>query len=210
MKTFTELFQTILTADREESRKAARGVRKFLYSSSREGDKYKIIASIINKAPLEYEKIKENWRQENFVIAISVIYFLHDKDSEPDFLFPWLFKLIQHEKGNVRYAAVRMFENELGPLSYHIRFPGGKSILGLSPKLADLTLFELYINLNNLMATYWKKEYKRCKYISSLPSGVYKSIQLLLARLEDICSKEYLNHLITQIQITKYQKPLRA
>lgn len=209
MKTLTELFKTILTADKNTGRKAAREVRKLLYSSST-GNKYKSIASIIDKAPVEYEKIKENWRQENFVMAISVIYFLHNKKNRPDFLFPWLFKLLRHENGYIRYASVRMFENELGPLTYHIRFPGNKSILNLSSKDADFILFQLYINLNNLMVNFWKPEYKRHKYISSLPAGVYKSIQLILSCLEDYCGKEYMDRLERQTHLTKQQTPFRA
>lgn len=210
MKTFTELFKTILTADRDTSRKTAREVRKLLYNSNA-GNKYKSIARVIDKAPLDYEKIKESWRQENFVIAISVIYFLHNKESQPDFLFPWLFKLLHHENGHIRYASVRMFENELGPLTYHIRCPNRKSsILKLSPKAADFILFQLYINLNNLMADFWKPEYKRHKYISSLPAGVYKSIQLILSCLEDYCGKEYMDNLTRQTYLTGQQTPFRV
>ncbi len=210
MKTFTELFKTILTADKDTSRKAAREVRKLLYSYSA-GNKYKSIALIIDKAPLEYEKIKESWRQENFVMSISVIYFLHNKKSQPDFLFPWLFKLLHYENGYIRYASVRMIENELGPLTYHIRFPNRKSsILNLSPKRADFILFELYTHLNNLMANFWKPEYKRYKYISSLPAGVYKSIQLILSRLEECCGKEYIDCMAGQTYLTGRQTPFRA
>ena len=130
MITFPELFRAILTADKDESRQAARGVRKFLYSSNgKSKDDYKNesrdIKDIINRAPGEYAKIAENWRQENFVIAISVIYYLHDeKQNQPDFLFPWLFNLLQHKNGNVRHAAVRMIDHEMGTLTVHLRFPG--------------------------------------------------------------------------------------
>lgn len=210
MKTFTELFKTILTGDKDTSRKAAREVRKLLYSSSA-GNKYKSVARVIDKAPLDYEKIKEDWRQENFVIAISVMYFLHDRESQPDFLFPWLFKLLRHENGYIRYASVRMIENELGPLTYHIRFPNRKSsILGLSPKHADFILFELYVHLNNLMADFWKPEYRRYKYISSLPAGVYKSVQLILSRLEDCCGQHYMDYLARQTHLTGQQTPFRT
>ena len=68
MKTFRELFDTILSADDKQSRLAARKVRKFLYGSH--GGQYKEIASIIENAPNEYAKITENFRQENFVIAV--------------------------------------------------------------------------------------------------------------------------------------------
>lgn len=209
MASFNELFNDILTADKNSSRKTAREVRKLIYSFS-EVDKYKLITSIIDNAPIEYAKIKEDWRQENFVIAISVMYFLHNKENQPDFLFPWLFKLLQHKNGNIRHAAVRMFENESGPLTYHIRFPGEEStILKLSSESADSILFELYVNLNNLMADFWKPSFKKHKYISLLPTGVYKSIQLILSHLEDNCGREYLEHLMKQNFMSGYITPLR-
>ena len=200
MKTFLEYFNTILTGDKDASRKAARDARKFLYSSH--GGQYKDIASIIENAPKEYDKIAENWRQENFVVAVSVLYFLHNRENQPDFLFFWLFHLLQHENGNVRHAAVRMLENELGPLTVHIRFPNEKTICPrLSPEQADNILFELFANLNNLAADSWKPAYKKYKYISSLPSGTYKSVQMILGQLEEDCGKDYMMRIERRLKL---------
>ena len=58
-KTFTELFKVILTGDKDDSRKAAREVRKLLYSSHN-GGKYDDIKKIIENAPDEHCKIKES------------------------------------------------------------------------------------------------------------------------------------------------------
>ena len=196
MTTFSEYFNIILTGDKEASRKAARQVSKLTYSSWGDGrEKFDAIAEIVENAPKEYEKIKEDWRQENFVMAISVMYFLHNKREQPDFLFPWLFDLLQHIKGNIRYAAVRMLKNELGPLTVYIRVPDyelqyGKQ--GLSPKQADAILYELYFNLNKLIGDLWKPNYKRYKYIESLPSGPYKSVQMVLGTLEEYCGEDYM------------------
>ena len=188
MKTFTELFNTILTADEEISRQAAREVRKLVYSSG-ENEKYKCIASIIENAPAEYVKIIEDWRQENFVMAISVMYFLHNRENQPDFLFPWLFQLLQNKNGNIRHSAVRMIEHELGSLTYHIRFPGEKiSRRELSPEQADRIIFGLRTNLNNLATSFWKDSYRKFKYLDRLPNGTYKSVQLILSLLDDYCS----------------------
>jgi len=210
MPTFAELFNTILTGDRDESRTAARQVRKQVYSSG-DGNKYKSITSIIDNAPQEYEKIMEGFRQENFVVAISVMYFLHDKERHPDFLFPWLFHLLQHENGNIRLAAVRMIENELGPLTVHIRFPDKKSSYfgSFTPELADMILFGLFGNLNSLAADLWNPSYKKYKYISSLPNGPYKSVQMVLSVLEEDCGKEYLSRLddsLRKMQIMESRK----
>ncbi len=195
-KTFTELFDIIFTGNKDDSRKAAREVRKLLYSS-RDGGKYESIKKIIENAPDEYRKIEEDWRQENFVVAVSVLYFLHGKENQPDFLFPWLFYLLQHQNGNIRQSAVRMIENELGPLTVHIRIPDYKQSKSKSEQ-SDFILLNLFIALNNLLANSWKPEYKKYKYVDSLPTCSYKSIQMVLGRMEDDCGKAYMKRLKNQ------------
>lgn len=186
--TIKECFETILNGDKEESRQAARKVRKLLYSSQGDHIKFKEIKELVNNAPNEYEKIPEDWRQENFVMSISVIYYLHDRENEPDFLFPWLFQLLQHKNGYIRHAAVKMICHEIGPLTYHIRFPGDKSIWHkFSPEQADNILRCLFTSLNDLLSILWQPKYKRYKYVDSLPTSPYKSVQMVLADLEESC-----------------------
>ncbi|MFH0857886.1 MAG: hypothetical protein V1848_04020 [Candidatus Magasanikbacteria bacterium] len=192
MKTILELFNTILTADIDTSRKASREVRKLIYSSH--NGQYSDILSIIKNAPEKYEKIEEDFRKNNFVMAISVIYFLHDREDHPDFLFPWIFNLLQHENGNIRFAAVRMLEHELGPLTYHIRLPNEKlNNRELSPEQADIILYNLFINLHILSTNLWKPSYKKFKYISSLPTGPFKSVQMILSQLDEYCDDNFMN-----------------
>lgn len=193
MKTLKEAFKVILEADKEESRKAARLVRKLLYSSAGGGNKLDDISHIIDNAPAAYAKIKEDFRQENFVMAISVIYFLHGRDTEPDFLFPWFLELIKHKNGYIRYAVLRMFSNDFGPLTYHIRCPGEKSSsLGFSSEVADHIIYKLFMCLDNMAISLYEPKYKKYKYIDSLPVGPYKTVQQTLATLSDDCGEEYL------------------
>jgi hypothetical protein len=198
MSNFVDCFNIILNGNKEASRKAARDARKMVYSSH--GNQYKDIKLIIENAPKVYAKIKDDFRQENFVVAVSVMYFLHNRENQPDFLFSWLFDLLQHKNGNIRYATVRMFENEIGPLTYHIRFPNEKPCewRNLPCEKADLILLELFVNLHNLANSLWKPVYKKYKYISSLPSGTYKSIQMILSFMEDYCGKEYIAQLVSR------------
>ncbi len=187
--TFIKLFKAILSADKDVSRQAAREVRKFLYSSRSSQNDLKSIASIVEDAPTEYAKIEDDWRQENFVMAVSVIYYLHNRENQPDFLFSWLFQLLQHKNGNIRHAAVRMVQSELGPLTYHIRFPNEKLTRPeLSKEKADGILLGLRANLSNLEENSWKNSYRKFKYIDELPSGTHKSVQLILSLLDDYCS----------------------
>lgn len=197
MNTFKECFNIILHGDKSDSRLAARKVRKLLYSSRGSRDEFIDITNLINNAPGEYAKISEEWRQENFVVAISVLYYLHDKEERPDFLFPWLFQLLQHPNGVIRYAAVRMISNEIGPLTVHMRFPGDKSGYRgkLKPEQADSILYSLFVSLNGLLSVLWQPKYKRYKYIDSLPASSYKSVQMVLAELEESCGKKYIDHL---------------
>lgn len=200
MDTLKECFDTILHGNEGDSRLAARKVRKLVYSSPTNPDKYKDIKNLINNASDNYAKISEEWRQENFVAAISVMYFLHDREGQPDFLFPWLFQLLQHSNGVIRYAAVKMFYNKIGPLTVHIRIPGHKpGYFGkLTPKQADTILYSLLVSLNGLLSTLWQPKYNKYKYIESLPASSYKSVQMVLADLEESCGQEYINHFMKQ------------
>lgn len=189
-----ECFDVILSGDKDDSRLAARRVRKLLYSSQGEKDKYQDIKNIINEAPDKYAEISEDWRQKDFVVAVSVIYYLHDREEQPDFLFPWLFQLLQHSDGTIRYAAVRMLSNELGPLTVHIRVPGHKSDK-LKPEQADNILHALFVSLNGLLSVLWEPKYKRYKYIDSLPPSSYKSVQMVLAEMEELCGRKYTGRL---------------
>ncbi len=197
--TIKECFDTILHGNKSDSRLAARRVRQLLYSSTGTDNRKKFIdiANLIKNAPREYEKISEEWRQENFVTAVSVIYYMHDREEQPDFLFSWLFKLLQHPNGIIRYASVRMLSNEIGPLTVHIRFPEHKpGYFGkLTQEQADTILRSLFISLNQLLSTVWQSKYKRYKYIDSLPASLYKSVQMVLAELEESCGHKYMNRL---------------
>ena len=198
MNTIKECFNTILRGDKEKSRLAARRVRKLVYSSSAEGrEKFEEIAALVRTAPENYARISEDWRQENFVMAVSIIYFLHDRENQPDFLFPCLFQLLQHPNGYIRHAAVKMITHEIGSLTYHIRFPHEKSNWHkFSPEQADMILHSLFASLNGLLSALWQPKYKRYKYIDSLPPSPYKSVQMVLAELEYSCGKEYIGRLV--------------
>lgn len=205
MNTIKECFEKILHGNKDQSRLAARRMRKLLYGS-KGIDKYNDIKNLIKTAPVAYIKISEDWRQENFVTAISVIYFLHDKQAEPDFLFPWLFQLLLHSNGVIRYASVRMLSHELGPLTVYIRIPDFKpnDLTDLKPKQADAILFSLFTNLNKLLESMWKPAYKKYKYISSLPAGPYKSIQMVTVKIEELCGSEYMDKLTEQYRQNSY------
>ena len=197
-KTYTELFDIILTADKEESRKSARMIREHLHSSNNRGG-FDSIKSIITNAPEEYLTISEGWRQENFVVAVSILYFLHEEEkNEPDFLFPWLFYLLQHKNGNIRQSAVRMLINDLGPLTVHIRCSEYEQSTLISEQ-SDIILLNMYIVLNNLLVELWSPKYKKYKYVSSLPACPYKSTQMVMSRLEYYCGNVYIKQLKNQL-----------
>ena len=197
MSTLKECFKIILLGDEIESRLAARQVRKLLYSSQGYKEEFNDIKYIISGAFGEYYKIAEDWRQENFIIALSVIYYLHDKEERPDFLFPWFFQLLQHQNGYIRHATVKMITQELGPLTVHIRLSDDKMFFKdrLTPEKADRIIISLFISLHDLMNVFWIPKYKKYKYINSLPASPYKSVQMILAEMEYLCGREYMNKL---------------
>ncbi len=206
-KTFPELFKAILTGNEKDSHASARAVRKLLYSSDNTGG-FKEIGEIIENAPKEYFAISEDWRKENFVVSVSVLYYLHDKENEPDFLFSWTLYLLQNKNGNIRQSAVRMIENELGLLTVHIRIPNKNYAGDLQPDKADLILFSLFVALNDLIGCVWNPKYKKYKYIRSLPTGPYKSIQLVLCRIREDCGAEYMKQMKKRLS-NLYSPPRR-
>ncbi len=197
MNTIKECFEVILRGDEIESRLAARKVRKLLYSAQGDREKFDMIKDVVNGAANEYANISEEWRQENFVMAVAVIYFLRDKDAAPDLLFEWFLDLLQNPNGAIRYAAVRMLENEIWPLTVHIRVPGHKAgYFGkLTQEQADIILASLFASLHVLLTALWQPSYKRYKYIKSLPASPYKSVQMVLEKLEECCGKSYVDRL---------------
>lgn len=195
-KTFSGLFNDILTGNKENSRKAAREVRKLLYGCKNR-EEFEKIEKIIEDAPNKYDNILEDWRQENFVISISILYFLHGEKIRPDFLFPWLLYLFQHKNGNVRQSAIRMIGHELGALTVHIRCPDYMQSTS-KIKQSDTILLGLFISLNNLLAYLWNPKYKKYKYIASLPTCPYKSAQFVLCDMEHDCGAKYMKRLKEQ------------
>lgn len=193
-KAFHDLFNTILTGKKEESRKAAREVRKLLYKIDWDKKSRRNIQKMIENAPKTHRNITEGWREENFVIAISVIYFLHDREVQPDFLFPWLFYLLRQQNGNVRNAARRMIEHELRTLTVHIRCPDYKQSKA-KIKHSNFILLGLYASLNYLLGYSWDQKYEKYKTIGSLPTSPFKTVQMILCEFEDICGKKYVKQL---------------
>lgn len=135
--------------------------------------------------------LEEQWRKAYFVRAISVLYFLHDREDMPDFLFPWLCQLLEHSSGTIRYAAVRMFENELGPLTVHIRFPDKN--YDLDPDHADRILYSLFCSLKLMLEFTWRPAYEKIEYIHLLPASPYKSVQMVISEMRDCCGDEYMD-----------------
>lgn len=90
-----------------------------------------------------------------------------------------------------------MIDSELGPLTLYIRYPEYKTedLNGIKQEQFDFILMNLFIGLNHLLDVSYKPEYKRYKYIDSLPVCPYKSIHMVLSEMEDSCGKEYMKQL---------------
>lgn len=193
-ETFPELFEIILSGEKEASRQAAREVRKLLYSDRGKQGGFQGIKAIINEAPGTYETISEDWRQEKFVMAVSVLYFLNDRDNQPDFIFPWLFSLLLHRNGYIRHAAVRMVTDELGPLTVHLRHPKDK-YHKQKIEQSEAIIDSMFMALSSMLISTRDPKYRRYKFIDSLPASPFKSVQMLLRELEDMCGESHMRSL---------------
>ncbi len=116
------------------------------------------------------------------------------------------FLILLHSNGVIRFASVRMLSHELGPLTVYVRIPGFKpgGLTNLKPKQADAILFSLFMDLIKLLESIWKPAYKKYKYISSLPVGPYKSVQMIMAKIEELCGAEYMAKLAEQYRQKRY------
>ena len=189
-KDIKECFNVILEGDKVASKKASRKAHKIISMMKRPD--YDYLIEMVMDSPHQYMSISESWRQENFVMAISSTFFLVD-EAQHGHLFPWLFQLLQHDNGNIRYAAVRMFENCFGPMTYHIRFPDDPEQYK-DYRIDSTLLKELFMSLNGLLSVYWDARYEQYEYINSLPSSQYKSIQMALVTLEDMCGEGFFDN----------------
>lgn len=68
---------------------------------------------------------------------------------------------------------------------------------------ADQVLSDMFITLVSMANDYWEPKYKKYKYISSLPSGPYKSIQMVLSELEEDCGEQFMNKLHQKFKLEK-------
>lgn len=60
------------------------------------------------------------------------------------------------------------------------------------------------MNLNKLLESVWRPKYKKYKYISSLPAVPYKSAQMVMARIEELCGAEYMGKLAEKYRQKRY------
>ncbi len=90
------------------------------------------------------------------------MYFLHHKESNPNFFLPFLLGLLENENGKIRYCAYKMISNDLGPLTVHLRHPGSTSDK-ISVEKAEEVLFAIHSALEYLIQKHYDKKYK--KYI---------------------------------------------
>lgn len=189
-KDIKECFKIILEGERAASKNASRKTHKIISMMKRPD--YDYLVEMVMDSPHQYMSISEGWRQENFVMAISSTFFLAD-EAQHGHLFPWLFQLLQHDNGNIRYAAVRMFETCFGPMTYHIRFPDDPEQYK-DYRMDNTLLKELFMSLHGLLSVYWDARYEQYEYINSLPSSQYKSIQMALVTLEDMCGEGFFDN----------------
>ncbi len=120
-----EAYQKILYGTESEAKKAWQGMRKLVYSGG--NGKYDEIKKELEKVKENYKNIVEDWRREFYISSISIMYFLHHKESNPNFFLPFLLGLLENENGKIRYCAYKMISNDLGPLTVHLRHPGSTS-----------------------------------------------------------------------------------
>jgi transposase-like protein len=89
-----EAYQKILYGTEPEAKKAWQSMRKLVYSGGH--GKYDEIKEELENVKENYKNIVEDWRREYYISSISIMYFLHHKESDPNFFLPFLLGLLEN------------------------------------------------------------------------------------------------------------------
>ena len=89
-------------------------------------------------------------------------------------------RVMQHPSGKVREAAIRAIDWMIMDIHIFLDPPDGTTRDAITIKRNRIRFCHFVYAIELLCERYYEKRYSRCKYVSSLPSGIYKSLQRLL------------------------------
>ena len=157
-----ELIRLIKTGDTEQSRTAKKALHKLRDSSD---DKVRaLIAAELTSEMRDFDSIENTDNRANFIYSLGLV-FLSKIDTHFDFFMDFLIERLQDKNGKIRNAALNVAK-------------GIYPIPSLRHKIEQRMK-----ETEKLLEKYCQPKFKRCKYVQSLPPGIYKSLQMLMHKL---------------------------
>jgi len=125
-----------------------------------------------------FDSIKNLKNREAFAQMLKY-FVLIDRFSNLEAVTDFILKNIQHEKGGIRLAVIRAAENLAIDINY---LPSN----GRSKKFSGEEIEEIFRiysrtidTVRDLLSKYYDRKYDRYEYVNEIPSGIYKSLQML-------------------------------
>ncbi len=188
------LIQIIKTGAPDEVKVAQKQVKKFyddVYIPQRETGKraFRIFLEEIKT----FEQIKDANHQAYFINTLKWPLYAIGYENF-DVFAKFFLRYIQHPSGKIRQAIIKavdylIFDLTLGiDGNYYHEEKSKEEIKKIADR--DKIRFGLFVTIiERLEEKYYEPKFKRYKYISSLPVGVYKSLQILI--VEQLLRGEY-------------------
>lgn len=182
------LIQTIKTGLPAEVKFAQKQVEKFwrnYYIPNREEGR--MAFSVFVEELKNFEQIRDIDHQAYFINTLKWPLWSISEEYFEDWVNFFLFN-IQHPSGKIRQAVIHATEYLMLNISVDLRHVGEKE-KDLSPHLKELVLknkmrFGYFVmEVEALIDQYHEPRFKRYKYVSSLPTGVYKSLSKLITEV---------------------------
>jgi hypothetical protein len=125
-----------------------------------------------------FDEIEDADHQADFVSVLKWSFWAIGKEYF-DRWVDFVMKCIQHDSGKVRMQTIHSADILMLSLFRDSRSGGSESDkFERMAKTIDLIRFGLWVySVNQLLMVYHEPKFKRYKYVSSLPVGVYKSLQ---------------------------------
>lgn len=212
MKTHLKnLIQIITTDSPAEVKLAQKQVEKFwhdFYIPHREEGR--LAFAVFWEEIENFEQIKDAEHQAYFINTLKwPLYAAGEENFE--FIAEFFLKYIQHPSGKIRQAIIRAADY----LIYGLILDAGryhrdlvKPGVNLQELVArDKRRFGILVMIAERLAEkYFEPKFKRYKYISSLPAGVYKSLEIFIA--ENLLRSEYYEKVYAEYKNDRLQRVL--
>lgn len=187
MEEIASLIEVVKSGSRPEIKQAHKQLDKIFLAYRHDKKKQKLKAKInayLQQQAEQLETIPDLDHQVALISAFkSAFWYLDALNFE--FWSQFIFHYIQHPSGKVRQAILFAADIFFMTITFdlHDFAHSSKTQPQLSPAQALFRFGSSVMRAEALLDTYSQPRYHRYKYISSLPAGVYKSLQKLLVEV---------------------------